>query len=995
MTVRRSRVEALSACLLAFVILGHPLVARSESGSASPAKCGLEQAFRCPPDADKPWAYWWWLKGNVSRAQITRDLEAMKRVGFGGLLHFDARGYHEDLVPPPESRMDFMGSQWREMLKFSIGEARRLGIQVSVNLSSCAGALKGPWSVGADSPKRLLWTSAQVQGPQRLTCELRAPAEPHYWNLFVLAVRQDGAETKATATVDLSTGWQEAKGKIGSGPTVTEVLDLTGKVDAQGRLTWDVPSGTWKVIRFGYATMADHEYDVDILDTKAVAGHFDRMGRAILADAGPAARKALTHFYSVSWEGTLPTWTPGLDTEFQRLRGYSLRTYLPVLAGLVVNDAERSQRFLRDYYTTLSELFRDHFYGTLYDLCHKEGLQWHSESGGPWDRKFPHFANSDQFEFLSRNDMPQGEFWYTGTKRTQELNKPIANTAHIYGRRLAAAEAFTHMVKHWSAYPAALKPIADATFCDGVNQLVWHTFTCSPPEFGLPGSDYFAGTHINPNVTWFEQARPMLDYLARCQVMLRQGRFVGDVCVYTGDHAYQHWGRSPKWITKPSFTLDKGYAYDIVNTEVLLDRLSVRNGHLVLPDGMSYRLLAVDMAEPTVSPRALRKIRELIQAGATVVLGKLQPTQAPGLANYPAADNEVKQLAAELWGKAAGVSRRTMGQGRVLTGITAVDEVLKELHVSPGFEGPFTCNHRQADDTDLFFVSGQGQGDCTFRVSGKEPELWNPVTGTTRDAVCYRTTSDGRTVVPLSLIENGSVFVVFRKPAQASRIASVAAASDTLEIQGRMADKTRVTVWTKDRCAWTLGSGQSRAVQCADLPAPAMLTGPWGVQFASGWGAPASTVFEQLIPWNEHADAGIKYFSGKATYRKKFNLDPQQAKHRVRLDLGEVLYIAQVRLNGKDLGIVWTAPWSLDVTSAAKAGENVLEIDVVNCWANRLIGDAGLAPDQRRTKTNVALHTGKRSPKMKAYQGYASEDPLMRSGLIGPVRLVFGRDVAE
>jgi len=236
---------------------------------------------------------------------------------------------------------------------------------------------------------------------------------------------------------------------------------------------------------------------------------------------------------------------------------------------------------------------------------------------------------------------------------------------------------------------------------------------------------------------------------------------------------------------------------------------------------------------------------------------------------------------------------------------------------------------------------------------------------------------------------------VFRKPVQTPRIASVNAAPGAMEILGRAADKTRVTVWTKDRCEWTLSSGQSREVQCADLPSPTTLTGSWEVRFAPGWGAPQSTIFEQLTPWNENVDAGIKYFSGKATYRKKFTLDAQQAKFRVRLDLGEVLDIAQVRLNGKNVGIVWTAPWTVDVSGAVKAGENVLEIDVINCWANRLIGDAGLPAAQRRTKSNVALVRGKHPRTMKVFEGYASEDPLMRSGLIGPVRLVFGCDAAK
>ncbi|MBI5386008.1 MAG: hypothetical protein HZA90_15135 [Verrucomicrobia bacterium] len=889
----------------------------------------LEQGFRTVPDADKPWVYWWWLNGNVDERTITRDLVAMKAAGFGGLLLFDARGYHDDqnhvIVPP--SKMEFMSPEWRRMVKFAMNKADKLGLEVSVNLSSCAGALKGPWAVGDDAPKKLLWTASELRGPQRLTCQLQKPEGQRFWEVAVMAVRHDGSASTN------SDGWRDVTPKLGEQPLAAEIVDLTAKVDAQGNLVWDVPAGRWTLLRFGCATMEGHEYDVDILDPKAVEGHFERMGRTLLQDAGPMAGKTLTHFYSVSWEGAAPTWTLGLEKEFTKYRGYPLRPWLPALAGFTLKSREESERFQRDYYKTLGDCFRDNFYGKLHELCGRAGLQWHAESGGPWNRKLAAFEDADQLAFLARTDMPQGEFWFTGSpiKRRQEMNRPSAMTAHAYGQRLAATEAFTHMVQHWSAYPAVLKPFADAAFCDGINQFIWHTFTASPREFGQPGSEYFAGTHINPNVTWFPQAGPFVTYLGRCQFLLRQGRFVSDACAYVGDRPYQHWGRGTNWSGRATLTLPKGHAYDLINTEVLLDRLTVKDGNLVLPDGMSYRLLVVDLEDDTVPPAALRKIAALKKAGAVVVFGQRRPHRALGLANYPAGDAEVQRLAAELW-----------------SATPTLADAMSAQRLQPDFEGPWDFTHRRVAEADIYFLSGTGAADCTFRVSGKQPEYWDAVSGKIQDASPWRQSGDGRTIVSLNLPENGSVFVTFRK------------------------------------------SGQPRPL--AATPPPKLdemtLNGPWNVRFEPGRGAPKSAVFEQLTPWDQHPDAGIRFFSGRATYRKTFELTAEQSHRAVRLQLGEVKCLAQVRLNGKDLGIVWTDPWHIELASAVKPGRNELEIAVVNTWVNRLVGDAALPKEKRITRSNLALQSGKRA--LKLYQGFASEDPLMRSGLLGPVRLELG-----
>ncbi len=973
---------------------------REVGSSAAPGAALLAQGFREVPRSARPWVYWWWLNGNVDEATIHRDLEAMARIGVGGFLLFDARGYHDDpehvVLPPP--RMEFMSGQWRRMVRLALEKAAQLGLEVSINLSICAGSLKGPWPVGDDAPKKLVWQTLEIQGPQKLSYQFPKPDDRRWWPVALLAVQT--AEKRllpeaAPAEPKLS-HWQETppRGNPLPGQQQPEVapairvVDLTDRLDGEGRLDWQVPAGRWLLLRFGYSLMEGRQYDVDILDPEAVGRHFQRMGKVLLEDAGPLAGRTLSHFYTVSWEGALPTWTRDFLKEFHRRRGYDIRPWLPVLAGFCVQSPEQSARFLRDYQKTLAECFQDNYYGKLQELCHRHGLHWHAESGGPWDRSLPVFAQADQLAFLGRTDTPQGEFWWGGLQpsRHRAFNRAAAMTAHIYGKPLAAAEAFTHMGHHWSAWPAALKPRADWAFCEGINHLVWHTFTASPAEFGLPGMEYFAGTHLNPHVTWFPLAAPFLQYLGRCQWMLRQGQFVADVAVYVGDRPYigwtsptAKWDQKTTWSERATLKLPTGYTYDLMNTEVLLARLGAKEGQLVLPDGMQYRLLVVDLEEETIEPGVLRKLVELAQSGASVVLGQRRPTHAPGLTDYPACDRQVQQLAEELGN--LGISGKS------------VEEVLQAKKILPDFEGPdgWSYIHRRTPEADIYFVAtetrrskepsqqkppltkanpsgrepptsiprkasestspdgGESTAECIFRVHGKQPELWDPVTGQIHQAAGWRCTEDGRTVVPLSLPENGSIFVVFRRLGQPPKTApSPQGPVETL-----------------------------------------LLTGPWEVHFQPGRGAPESAVFEHLILWNEHADEAIRYFSGTAVYQKAFELSAEQAGRTVWLQLGQVHCIGQVRLNGKELGVVWTAPWRLEATGAVQPGQNQLAIAVTNTWVNRLIGDAAQAPEKRITRTNVALRPGKRPPSFRPFQGFCSEDPLQPSGLLGPVRLEF------
>lgn len=982
-----------------------------------PVQDELAKGFVKPPRSAGPWVYWWWLTGNVTEDSIVRDLAAMEEKGIGGVLLFDARGYHEDHTPPPPPRCEFMSEPWCRLVRWALAEAHRRGIAVSINLSSCAGALRGPWPVGEDAPKQLVWAAQELQGPSRFAGTLpKVKGEsPHV--IAVLAVRLaepprrpasslpsgDGGGVRAlhaqgaepSPPLGVGGPGDTSKEKPASLVPAAEVVDLSKRVDAQNRLVWEVPPGRWRLIHFAWTLMEGRQHDVDILDAQAVRRHFERLGRRLLELAGqdqPGARGPLTHFYSVSWEGAAPTWTRDFEHHFRRLRGYDLLPYLPVLAGMTVTSPEISERFLRDYHRALAECFMEHCYGTLRQLCHTHGLRWHSESGGPWDRKLPGFQHADQLAFLGRNDMPQGEFWHQG----RSFNRPVAMAAHLYGLPLAAAEAFTHMRGHWSAWPAALKPDADAAFCDGINHFIWHTFTASPAEFGKPGIEYFAGTHFNPNVTWWGQAGPLVTYLARCQFLLRQGRPVVDVLCYTGEGPYLHWGRGERWGTRPTLSLDRGWSYDLVNSEVLLSRLTARQGRLVLPDGMEYRLLVVDLDEESAAPQALEKIIQLVRAGVPVVLGKRRPQRAWGLADFPRADAHVRRLADELWGPPGAGSPRMLGKGRVYSGVP-VEKALAAEGVLPDCSGPWEFVHRRTEDADIYFVRGQGEGECTFRVSGRQPELWDPMSGSIRDALCFAPTEDGRTRVALWLPANGSTFVVFRRAAQASLWKAQAHAADgvirpgpALEILGRTDRGVRIRWWNLSQEGLHLPEAVRKAVP-GGISHPRPLAGPWEVRFSPAWGGPPRVTFDRLVPWNEHPEPGIRYYSGTATYRKTFTLAATQVGQPMRLDLGEVKHIAQVRLNGKPVGILWTDPWHVHITEAVRPGANLLEIDVTNLWVNRLIGDAAVPEAQRLTKTNVRREADV-AGRYAHLRGYTAEDPLVRSGLLGPACLVFGRD---
>jgi hypothetical protein len=750
------------------------------------------------------------------------------------------------------------------------------------------------------------------------------------------------------STPDSSPLFEEKAGTPGEQDVdAADVLDLTKNLSPDGVLRWDAPAGDWQVLRFGY-TIGDHAYvstasdgwngfALDVYSATAFQNYWDRIVEPLIADAGPLAGKTLKYLHTDSWEIELANWTPAFRAEFQKRQGYDLAPWLPVLAGRIVNSREASDRFLSDYRRTLGDLAIDNHYRLFRDNAHQHGLLIHPESGGP------HAVPIDAQQCLGWDDIPMSEFWaWSWEHRIGDENrffvKQPASAAHTYGHRITQDEGFTTIGPNWQEKIwDNLKPAFDKALCEGMNLLVWHAFVCSPDETGIPGQQYFAGTHLNPKVTWWEKSAPFFAYIDRCQWLLQQGNFSADVLYYYGDHV-------------PNFTQLKksdpahilpGYDYDVITAEALIGRATVKKGRIYLPDGINYRVLVLPDRD-VISLPVLEKIRELVAAGATVIGPK--PARGETLENQASTDARIKKLADQLWnGK--------VGPGRVIAGKTAREVLLAdgvqpdcEWSAGPAAGTPVSLDyiHRTAAGTEIYFVANRSNSavnvTVAFRVAGKAPELWNAVTGGRRFAAAYEE-KGGRTFVPLNFAPCGSWFVVFREPASAH---PASARSNDLTLQ---------------------------PVQ--------KIAGAWTVHFDPKWGGPATAQFDSLVSWPARPEPGIKFYSGTAMYEKTFDM-PQSAignrQSAILLDLGDVRELAEVKVNGQSCGIVWCPPWRVDVTEAVRSGENQLQVEVVNFWPNRIIGDASLPPEQRLTRTNIRKLT--------------AQTPLEPAGLFGPVQLL-------
>ncbi len=947
--------------------------------TASPAPVkdslsSLRAGFRNPPPQARLRCYWWWLNGNTDKATITHDLEEMKAKGFGGALLVDANGASQNGNQPVPAGPKFGSPAWTELYLHALSEADRLGLEITLNIMS-GWNLGGPTVTPEDASKLLTFSRTTIEGGRPIDLDIVQPPSKNgfYRDIALLAYplhhgtalapqlddkqgdRHTAAEHKYDDSLSQTLRFRAAAAESGfSMPDASSMLDdglstsfkddktfadaslgevRVLKLDASGKTHIDLPSGQWEVLRIGYtdsgarvSTSSDtwQGLAIDHLSKTAFNHYWDSNVEHLIVAARPY--KSLKYLATDSWELGGTNWTEGFREEFITRRGYDPVPYLPIVAGRILGDRSVSTRFLTDLRRTVADLITENHYDNFAAHAKKYGLGIQAESGGP------HGAPIDALETFRHAAVPQTEFWsqnsHRATDRDRFFTKEAASAANIYGKRYIAQEGETSIGPQWSESLAAdLKPSFDMGITEGMNRLVWHEFTSSPASTGFPGQEYFAGTHLNPKITWWNAGQPFFDYLNRMQFLMQQGTPVNDVLYDYGDSA-------PSFVRykadDPAHVLP-GYDYDVTNQDALLYSLRIEGAYLVSPSNVRWRVLTLPRSR-RLSLETLELVdRYLHTGGAVVSLPPLSPT-----GNVSAAtQSRYNALVSSIW-QSCNQGSHTVGKGHLFC-TDDTHAALSQLNIKPDVELPTTpllassskgidYIHRHIAGAEVYFFRNPTGAPATFpaiiRASGRA-EQWNPTTGTIH-SISTHATSDQRSTIDLDLPPYGSTVVVFTPRTSASPQQHI------------------VRTEALNGTAWSLEvKGES------------------------------PVALNKLTSWTELES--MKYYAGTAVYRTTVTAPKLNAGETACLRLGSVHEIASVTLNGKSQPALWAAPYITCFDAALHPGSNELQIAVTNLWHNRLVGDAqpGAHPT---TKTNIA------APDRNA--------PLLPSGLIGPAEWV-------
>ncbi|WP_214070566.1 glycosyl hydrolase [Mucilaginibacter sp. dw_454] len=964
----------------------------------NPTAAALKAGFLNPPASAKPGVYWYFMDGNMNAESITKDLESMKKAGIGNVIFLEVN------VGVPRGKVDFLSNEWQELFKHAVRESERLGITITLGIGPGWTGSGGPWVKPEESMQHLVSSAITVKSGQKdkIILPVPSPKAPYFgdgaftpelkaqWNAFyedvaVLAYPTP-AESKKIADIDEKALYYRAPYSSAPGvkqylPSLAEysadkqtavdkkqIIDLTKYLKADGTLDWVPPNGNWTIMRFGRrnngaitrpAPVPGLGFESDKFDTVALNNHLDNYIGKLLRKTGganPKLQGGLKRLHMDSWEMGSQNWTGNFRAEFMKRRGYDPQPFYPVYAGQIVDNEEISERFLWDLRQTSQELVLEYHAQAVKKYAHKNGMTLSIE---PYDMN-----PTADLELGAVADVPMSEFWSKGFGFNSSFSVVEATSiAHVNGRSLTPAESFTAQNdESWKQFPGSMKNQGDWAFAAGINQFVFHTFENQFLADSLrPGATMGPyGVHWDRNQTWWPMVSAYHEYVSRCSYILQQGNTVADV-LYLTPEGSPHVFRPPFSALQGNDTIPdrRGYNFDGCSPG-LLYKASVKNGKVIFPGGASYRILVLPLVA-TMTPALLTKIEQLVKDGATIV--GMPPIKSPSLANYPACDAQIAHLVDAIWGihhipaDAATFYYRNYGKGEVVWGgglayqqdnlypnYGVTTRILKSMGVAEDFkaDAPIRYTHRAGENWDAYFIANTTNqsvnADATFRIANGSPQLWDAVSGKIITLPEFKQTA-GRTTIPLQLVPYQSYFVVFAKsPAVAS----------------------------------------TRHKNFATINKVATLTGPWNVSFDPKWGGPKNIAFDALTDWTQNGDAGIKYYSGTAVYNKTFDLPTSinLAKgDKLLLNLGEVYDLTRVKLNGKDLGVLWTAPWAVDISSAHKKG-NKLEIEVINRWPNRLTGD-------RQGNGKHYTHT--------TYNPYTQNSPLYKSGLLGPVTIEMSR----
>lgn len=739
----------------------------------------------------------------------------------------------------------------------------------------------------------------------------------------------------------------------GSAVVSGEVVDLTGKMDAGGRLRWDAPAGEWVVLRMGMfpigtqchpSSPESRGLEVDKMSKEHVRSLFDGMVGEFLRRTPAKDRKAFKYVIADSYETGPQNWTDGFVKKFEGRFGYSPERFMPVLTGRVVDSIEVSTRFLWDMRRLIAESIAYDYVGGLRQVCNKNGLTL-------WLENYGHGGFPSEFLLYgSQTNQVGAEFWATANPLSNVECRTAASCAHIYAKKSVYAEAFTANA-NFKFSLASLKNWCDWSYAAGVNHMILHVYIHQPDE-KVPGIIQWFGTAFNRHNTWFEQSKAFIDYTRRSTVLLKAGLPAMDVAYYIGENAPSMTGpRDPR--------LPDGYDFDYINSDVLINRTSVKGGKIVVKNGPSYAVLVLPK-QKVMRPEVAEAIKRLVGKGATVIGPK--PEVSPSLENYPACDEKLRKIAEKVWGDVdgKGVKTHKYGKGYVYDGVSLEDVLAgngiardvkviskRKLRCSAAGgsriginnEGGIVYKHRTGKKTDVYFLANTSNKPVDFtaslRFAGRKPWLWNAVDGTIIEAAAF-SQKDGRTLIPLHMEASESIFVVF---------------------DGKISKNAK-------------GPANSNT---PDYKTIATLDNEWTVRF-DGQGGPEKIMFDTLSDWSKHNNDSIKHYAGTAVYEKSFTLAKSAAGKGVILELGEVGVIATVFVNGKEAGTVWTTPWEIDITDFVSGGKNDLQIKVANTWNNRLVADSKLPKKERQSYVSQPYR-------------FKANAPLVRGGLFGPVKI--------
>ncbi|WP_336518050.1 glycosyl hydrolase [Pollutibacter soli] len=706
-----------------------------------------------------------------------------------------------------------------------------------------------------------------------------------------------------------------------------EVIDLTDKMKADGSLEWNVPQGNWMILRFGYSLTGRQNHpaspeatglEVDKLDKEAVRKYINTyLDMYKDATGGLMGARGIQYMILDSYEAGHMTWTKSFPEEFLKRRGYEIKKWIPVLTGRIVTSAEASEKFLWDFRKTIGELIVENHYDVIGEELHKRGMKRYTES-----QEDKRIYLADGMDVKRYSDIPMSAMWIPGSLasgpdeeiRSEADIRESASVAHIYGKEIVAAESLTSIQNAFSFHPEKLKRTADLELASGLNRFVIHTSVHQPLDDKKPGFSLGPfGQYFTRHETWAEQAKPWIDYLARSSYLLQKGRFVADVLYLYGENT------NLTWQFKDGLPSIPGYEYDFCNSSALINVMQAKNRKIITPSGMSYSLLIIDSSARFMTLPVLKKIRDLVEAGVKVA--GVRPEKSPSLSDD---NSEFQSIVQSVWGGGNTAATVTQNYHEVLRDANIVEDVIIRNAKSKIF-----YVHRQTKDQDIYWLNNRSvetnEAQISFRVSGKVPELWNPQTGK-KERVSYQI-KDGRTIVPLRFESWDAYFIIF-------------------------SDKASANSYTRPNATEAVA---------------AEITNPWKVDFNG-----KKTTFENLTSWSDNSDTEIKYFSGTAVYENSFKLNTKN-KGSYLIDLGDVKNIAEVFVNGRNMGTIWKQPFLLDITNALKSGNNTIQVKVTNLWVNRLIGDS--QPDVKIKTTFTTMPF------------YRADAKLLPSGLLGPVKI--------